>query len=757
MTQVVYCGLETVAKDLGKKLGIEAVPLSRKVAAELGEQRRVAIVVQHDKDPGYERFWRYLKRSRDDLKKLQFALIGDDSQESNLLSSEIAEKLTGLGASRVESIEAEEDAPTVAVETSKVLHVMFASQTGNAASIAENLHAEMLKRGADASLGSLDDWKDTGAFQKGTTNIVIASTTGNGDPPDNGERFWREFAVVTKKQDPNSFKDTSFAVLGLGDTNYDKFCHCGKTFDRRLADLGGNRVLPLACGDEAMELEVTVEAWLDDVWSFLIDSNLVSSRPASKKKVENDLTTIDPDEVPGLFIGGSQTITSLEPAVALTVEPRALAEEHLGPAPLARTGSTMSIGSESVDETTRAGLAMSFRRPFVATIKARRVLADADGRKVLHIDLDVAGSKMRYRPGDSVGIKCPNPPEMLSLAKDLLQGGEIEETPVDLSAFATRAIVRAVAGWCTDEKDRARCLLLASRPAGTALFDLLVGKPKLRALEFLKAIPSAKPTMDDLLKVLPPLSARYYSVASSPLVDPDKLSIAFSVVRYTVQERELRGVCTSWLEGLDEGAKVPVFLKPSESFALPSDPEKKHLVMIGPGTGVAPFMGFLEDIGKRSPKKPTLPGSRPTLPGSRPQIPALRKTTKQRPKLTLYFGCRSQQDWLYRDEMRSFANSLDLNLRLAFSREDASKKVYVQHLISQDAAMIADHLTSEDAVIYVCGDGANMAKDVHSALAGALVETKRLSSQEAALAKLDDLKLQGRYLLDVWSPVDDDD
>jgi len=684
----------------------------------------------------------------------------------------VAEKLQALGATQIKFEDfaakvAENEAPTTLVasddDQEKPLHVLFASQTGNGASIAENLHGELVRRGANCTLASLDEWSSVGALRSNTLTVIVAATTGNGDPPENAERFWRDYAA--KQSTPDTFAG-SYAVLGLGDTNYDKFCHVGKVLDKRLADLGATRALPLACADEAMEMELTVEAWLRDVWSLLCDDQgLVASKPdvVARDDDDDDAAAIEPS--PTMFPSASSSVSfaDLDPAIALAADPdrKALSERHVG-------SLTRTFLQDAA--TTRAG--------FPAKVAARRVLSDDDGRVVLHLELDVAGAGLAYRPGDSVGIKCPNPDTMRRLAADLLPESPDRELLLDardLSAFASRAFVRAAAGWCSDARERDVCLLLASRPFGAALFETFVSKPKLRALEFLKHLKTAAPSAEDLARALPPLSARYYSVASSPLTNADRLAVAFSVVSYRTPvvapfsssssnsnfqvapgPRLLNGVCTSWLRTLDVGATVPLFLKPSESFALPESPEGKAIVMIGPGTGVAPFIGFLQHLQHVLPKKQPQP--QPTrLPGSRPQVMRMMRKQTTEKNLSLYFGCRTRRDWPYREEMQSFETELDLNLRLAFSRETPGQKVYVQHLLAKDGAAVARHLLSPDAFFYVCGDGANMSRDVHAALADALVRHGAGLDLPAAHAHLDDLKRQRRFLLDVWSPVDDDD
>ena len=156
-----------------------------------------------------------------------------------------------------------------------------------------------------------------------------------------------------------------------------------------------------------------------------------------------------------------------------------------------------------------------------------------------------------------------------------------------------------------------------------------------------------------------------------------------------------------------------------------------------------------------------MPGARPALPGARPALPGARPSVQrapQKPKTTtttLYFGCRARDvDWLYRERMQAHA-SAGLDLRLAFSREDPETKVYVQHLVKEDARKVAQLLSDGVGRVYVCGDGANMARDVHHALAHALVATGKAADEGAALAALEVLKKDGRLLHDIWSPIDE--
>ncbi len=327
--------------------------------------------------------------------------------------------------------------------------------------------------------------------------------------------------------------------------------------------------------------------------------------------------------------------------------------------------------------------------------------------------------------------------------------------------------------------------------------------------EVLEMVPSCKPTLAALLDVLSPIPARYYSVASSPLVCPTKLTVAFSVVEYTLAlvgegGREggvvkRKGLCTTWLEEMLREAtaaggasgnniqdlhlspssssssalpSVSLFLKPAKEFVLPGS-AKWPLVLVGPGTGVAPFMGFLAH---RRARRAAIESARAEVcsgywrggfevEGGEEEggMGGWAQKDGEGPIL-LFFGCRTREkDWIYREEMEDFLRQGMLTeMHTAFSRE-AGKKVYVQDRMREQGARLARLLLKEGAYLYVCGDAENMARDVHANLKALLVqhgqgqpgkqgqEQGGVRTEEEAEAFLSELKQRQRYVLDIWS------
>ena len=270
------------------------------------------------------------------------------------------------------------------------------------------------------------------------------------------------------------------------------------------------------------------------------------------------------------------------------------------------------------------------------------------------------------------------------------------EKYIDITSVPRKSFLRALAECCTNDEEKDRLLFLSSRD-GKERFRTDITDERPTLLTLLRTYPSCSISLERLLDISSPLLPRMYSITSCK--DSQKNpSVAFSVVKYeTPESKETRlGVATNWLDGLPldhEDIKIPIYKVPTKTFGLPED-ISKPIIMIGPGTGVAPFRGFLQ-------KREALARANPSL---------------RFAESWLFFGCRRKdEDYLYEADFNAFVENKTLTrLVSAFSREDPSgKKVYVQHKLAEHEEKMRDLILREKAYVFVCGDGAHMAKDVH--------------------------------------------
>ncbi|RHZ12203.1 hypothetical protein DYB37_008087 [Aphanomyces astaci] len=445
---------------------------------------------------------------------------------------------------------------------------------------------------------------------------------------------------------------------------------------------------------------------------------------------------------------------------------------------------------------------------FMATITKAKYLTSSipSDRVVLWLELDTAGmgTYMTYVPGDSIGVRCPNNPDVvayfvrrLSIATDDLHigctvqsikknaasksSGSSSNLPTtslfqllthhyDLEAQVKKSTLRALATYCDVDSTDQRALLYLSSKDGPLHFQNFVESQHLSVVDILRLFPTCRPPLASVLSLLPTLSPRYYSLASSPLSSqPHKVHIAFTIVEYalpvvqggtTSRLLRRRGLCTSWLHALARpllhpqttpvnaavAVQIPIFHHPTKDFTLPANPSYP-LILIGPGTGVTPFVGFLQHRQLQRLKHVDDSESCGTWRGN--HAVELVEHAFELGQIDLFFGCRHRhQDFLFQRHLDSFIHEGVLtHLHVAASREQA--KHYVQHDVAEHGAAVYDLVARQGGYVYVCGDGMHMAKDVHAALVQVFVEHGHMTHQEAEVA-WKDLALRQRYVRDIW-------
>lgn len=492
---------------------------------------------------------------------------------------------------------------------------------------------------------------------KASNLLVIVSTWGDGEPPETAVSFYDEFMETGA-----SLSGVQFSVCALGDTSYEKFCQTGKDFDLRLEALGGKRVIDRQDCD--VDYEEDFEGWL------------------------------------------SRSLAALTPASAV---PAVVSAASAAGAPSVEYGKKNPFPSELIESVLLNG--------------------ERSSKETLHLELPLTGSGMSYVPGDALAVIPVNAPDIVQsvLEAAKLDGDEEIDTKVSGSKkladalrdnFDITALSRNVLTKLAAASDSAPLKALLADDAKEKLREFINGRQIIDALiEFAPSGLSAN-ALAGIFRKLPP---RLYSIASSPLAHPGEVHLTVSAVRYQSQGRARKGVCSTYLADLvNAGDTVPIFVQPNKNFRLPAD-DSVPIIMVGPGTGIAPFRAFVEHRG----------------------------ATGATGKNWLFMGDQHYlYDFLYQLEWQDHLKSGALSrLDVAFSR-DQPEKIYVQDRMTQNGAELYAWL-EQGAHFYVCGDAIRMATDVHESLVS-IVETQGGKSREAAEAYVEDLKKAKRYHRDVY-------
>jgi sulfite reductase (NADPH) flavoprotein alpha-component len=543
---------------------------------------------------------------------------------------------------------------------SVVVSILYASQTGTAEGFSRKFAKAAKARGYGATIEDLGSVGLAGLASRPLC-LVIASTYGEGEAPDSAQAFAQELAEAKGE----ILAGVRYAVLALGDRNYPKFCQFGAFIDARLAELGAARLAERVEADADADPAYT--RWRDLLWPVLPEAGSAAAEAGA----------------------------------------RAPAAEESG---------------EDQSAWTR-------ERPFAARLLGnRRLNAESSDKDTRHVALALGDSGLVYEPGDALGIWPRNGSVLIDRLLEVtgLEGDapvtldhstlglrEVLAARLDLGRLSNALVIRFAERFADAE------LLRLCEPESS---ELMQGFLQDRDATDLFARPSAKGiSAQELVEMLPRLAPRLYSISSSLLAHPGEVHLTIGVVRQTASGQVRDGIASTHLtQSIAQGATVPVYVHRNARFRLPKD-AGTPVVMIGPGTGIAPFRAFLEDRGARG------------LTG----------------RTWLFFGeRRSQCDFLYRDELEAWlANGTLTRLDTAFSR-DSGQKFYVQDRMRENAALLWSWI-QDGAVLYVCGDAQRMAKDVDRALVEIFMSEGGHSEASAQL-EVRHLGANGRYLRDVY-------
>lgn len=538
--------------------------------------------------------------------------------------------------------------------------ILYGTETGTAEECATNLAQAIQDYGLPAKSIDLFDFTCEDLCELPLV-FIVSSTHGNGDPPENAIDLMDYLEL-----DAPDLKNVRYAVCGLGDTTYPYFAQCGKDFDAHMEKNGGIRILKRVDCD--VNFEVPFSQFKDSALSYL-------------KENEEEI----------------RSLCKISPSSELICE-----------APIPKISSS------------NTSLYATREHPTFGTLREMRLLSQKDSNKeTMHYEIDITDAGISYVSGDCIGvIPQNNPKEVRSILNRLKFSGEESVLwkgkvftlyNVLLEKACLQHISVDLLRWCAQSIRDVKAIV----NGGSSAMEQYIGTHHIFDLVQLIHIPIQEQSFVSLLQSIKP---RLYSIASSPNKYPNAVHFCIETIRYQRHSRSVEGVASTWFaDRITENTKIPLYLHSNNNFRLPS--EHAPVIMIGPGTGVAPFIAFLQE------KEELSFGG----------------------EMWLFFGHQHEQkDYLYQSTIEQAQTNGTLNrLDLAWSR-DQNEKVYVQHKLWERRIEIWDWYT-RGAYFYICGDAKKMAVDVDATL-------KRIAEENGkeGTSWIQELEAQNRYQRDIY-------
>ncbi|KAL6097233.1 ndor1 [Pungitius sinensis] len=587
--------------------------------------------------------------------------------------------------------------------------VLYGSQTGSAQDTAQRIERQARRRRLLVRVLPLDNYNVASLISESLV-VFVCSTAGQGDPPDNMKIFWR--FVFRKSLPASSLSRLDCAVLGLGDSSYPKFNFVAKKLHKRLLQLGASMLLPVGLADDQHDLgsDAVIDPWLTSFW---------------------------------------EKVSTLYPSLADVIPMR---EDEL--LPPTYTFHFLDDVKEKTDDRLRIPTEETLpsqSHPFPARLVSNRRVTDMSHfQDVRHMEFDITGSNIEFAAGDVVVMPPCNTPEDVQQLCQLLRLDpeatftlkatdrsvvpatlpqpctvrHLVERYLDIAAVPRRSFFELLSTFATNETEKQK-LLEFSSAAGQDELHSYCNRPRRTALEVLADFPhtTAEIKVDYLLDLFPEIQPRSFSIASSFQVHPHRLQILVAVVRYkTKMYKPRRGLCSTWLASLDP-AQGEVFVPLWVKKGILKFPQQKDtpVVMVGPGTGVAPFRSALQE-----------------------------RMAEGKHANVLFFGCRSaSKDFYFRSDWEDMMKTGHLTLFTAFSR-DQEEKVYVQDRVRENAAVLWDLMANRHACFYIAGNAKEMPTGVCDALKEVFQQQGGVSSEEAS-QMLETMERTGQIQRETWS------
>ncbi|WGE56643.1 assimilatory sulfite reductase (NADPH) flavoprotein subunit [Actinobacillus equuli] len=536
--------------------------------------------------------------------------------------------------------------------------VLSASQTGNAKSVADKLAERLTTEGVNVTRTSLKDYKAKNIADEQLV-LLVTSTQGEGEAPEEGVVLLK---LLNGKKAPKLDR-LQFAVLGLGDSSYPNFCQAGKDFDQRFYDLGATRLFDRVDAD--LDFQTTADQWINEIVEIIKTKNSESA--------------------------------------AINLAPTA--------------SQTPVVTNQSK---------YNKANPFPATLITNQRITAKDAEKdVRHLEFDLSGSGLSYQSGDVLGVYFENDPALvneiltaLGLSAEEQVALQDQTLPLSTALQTQFELTQNTAAFVKNYAVLANHTELNAIVADSEQLQNFVQNTPL--VDVINSYPAAL-SAAQLLALLRPLTPRLYSIASAQAEVGEEVHLSVGVVRYDYNGKARAGGASSYLaDRVEEDGQVRIFVEHNDNFKLPQD-SSKPIIMIGSGTGIAPFRSFVQQ----------------------------RAADEAEGKNWLIFGNQHfASDFLYQTEWQQFAKDGFLHkYSFAWSR-DQEQKIYVQDKIREEAETLWQWL-QQGAYLYVCGDASRMAKDVNQALLDVIAQQGNLNADEAE-EYLDNLREEKRYQRDVY-------
>ncbi|KAL9541579.1 hypothetical protein MBANPS3_009046 [Mucor bainieri] len=632
--------------------------------------------------------------------------------------------------------------PSIMKSNKQQLVIFYGSQTGTAESYAHRIAKDCKQKyRLDAMVACLDQYDMKCLDTVPGIAVFVVASYGEGEPTDNAASFYDLLDIYSARNDA-PFSHLRYCIFGLGNSSYPVFNGASKTLDKRLHQLGAHRLGERGQGDDNSSMEEDFVQWSDHIlWPQLEKAlSLTVDTDRNEDDTQTLLTTY--------------TVTEMENAT--------IACTHSGD---------------------QCEAPYSSSNPYLAPCQIRSLLDNdnADERHCMHVDIDLSGSDLTYQTGDHIAMFPVNTEEMIQRTARMFGIAEKLDTAIHItttventnkkSPFPTPTTYQTALRQYLDitripsRQDLKVMNAFAPSAAAKSLLADLAGD----LIRYKTIVADARLTLVDVLEdlvcregetfssvpfallvdVYARLQPRFYSISSSNSENPSSASATCVTLQYQPtksSKRTVYGVHTNYLWSMYEHSKhveatttlpvhyavpteskLPIYIRSASRFKMPRD-MSIPIIMVGPGTGVAPFRGFVRERA------------------------FLKQSSNVQVGTTiLFFGSRSHHDYLYKDEWPSLFETLGGSSKIitAFSRETASK-VYVQHQIKHHGHDVWDLLSTQGAHFYVCGDANKMARDVHRCLVDVAMEHGSMSEADA-IHCIADLKKQGRYQEDVWA------